>query len=266
MLARMRPTTLCLLVALLIAGCRKSGPAQEAEPKELSAVPVTPAVAAAVAAPDRSPEDRALDAGRHAAETLSFFGISPGQRVAEIAAGGGYTSELMARVVGDKGQVYAVNSPFVLERFAQKPWTARLEKPQMKVVVRLDRPFDDPLPADVKGLDAVLDVLFYHDTFWQDVDRGRMNHAIFEALRPGGVYGIVDHSGRPGSGSAETKSLHRIEERLVREEIEKAGFRFDGAASFLRNTSDTRDWNDAPSAAAEKRGTSDRFVLRFVKP
>ncbi|RYE84880.1 MAG: SAM-dependent methyltransferase, partial [Myxococcales bacterium] len=211
-------------------------------------------------------DDRALDAGRKPAETLSFFGLAPGQRVAEIAAGGGYTAELLARTVGDRGKVYAVNSPFILDRFAQAPWTARLGKPVMGNVVRLDRAFDDPWPSDVRDLDAVLVVLFYHDTFWQPVDRARMNRAVFQALRPGGVYGIVDHSGRPGTGATEVQTLHRIEEKTLRDEITQAGFRLESAASFLRNPSDARDWNDSPSAARERRGTSDRFVLRFVKP
>lgn len=251
-----------LVLALLLAtGCKKTSP-----PSEEAQVTATPAASAVVAAADRSPEDRALDAGRHPAEMLSFFGIKEGQKVAEIAAGGGYTAELLARAVGEQGTVYGVNSPFILERFAQKPWTARLEKPVMKKVVRLDRAFDDPLPPEATNLDAVLIVLFYHDTVWQEIDRAKMNQAFFKALKPGGVYGIIDHSGRPGTGMTETKTLHRIEEKALREEIERAGFKLASAASFLRNPSDTRDWNDAPSAAAERRGTSDRFVLRFVKP
>jgi predicted methyltransferase len=93
-----------------------------------------------------------------------------------------------------------------------------------------------------------------------------MNRAIFAALRPGGVFGIVDHSARPGSGVADVKTLHRIEESVVRQEVEAAGFQLAARAEFLRNPDDRRDWNDSPSAAAERRGRSDRFVLKFVKP
>jgi len=82
----------------------------------------------------------------------------------------------------------------------------------------------------------------------------------------GGVYGIVDHSGREGTGSNEVSTLHRIEEKVVREEIEHAGFKLAASGDFLKNPKDARDWNDSPKAAAEKRGTSDRFVLKFVKP
>jgi predicted methyltransferase len=125
---------------------------------------------------------------------------------------------------------------------------------------------DDPLPPDAKELDVVLDVLFYHDTVWLKADRARMNANIFAALKRGGVYGIVDHSGRDGTGATETNSLHRIEEKAVRDEVVKAGFKLAGDGSFLRNPKDTRDWNAAPTDGDKRRGTTDRFVLKFVKP
>jgi predicted methyltransferase len=229
-------------------------------------VPVPPAIQAVLDAPDRDAADRALDAGRHSAETLAFFGIAPRMKVAELGAGGGYTAELLARAVGPSGKVYGQNNKFILERFAQKPWTERLKKPVMKSVIRVDREFDDPLPPEAKDLDAVFMVLFYHDTVWMETDRARMNRAIFTALKPGGVFAVIDHSGRAGTGATETKTLHRIEEKTVREEIERAGFRLAAEASYLRNPADTRDWNDSPMAAAERRGQSDRFVFKFVKP
>jgi predicted methyltransferase len=136
----------------------------------------------------------------------------------------------------------------------------------MRNVVRLDRPFDDPFPPDVRDLDQVWIVLFYHDTVWMGVDRDRMNRRVFEALRPGGVYAIIDHSGRPGTGTGEAESLHRIEESVVRAEVKRAGFRIDASTDVLRNPNDPRDWNPSPRAAGDRRGTSDRFVLRFVKP
>src|SRR5262249_51418930 len=108
--------------------------------------------------------------------------------------------------------------------------------------------------------------LLYHDTVWMKVDRVRMNHAVFEALAPGGVYGIVDHSAKSGSGLAEVESLHRIEEADVKSEVLAAGFRLAAEGDFLRNPSDERDWSPSPRTAGERRGTSDRFVLKFVKP
>ena len=225
-----------------------------------------PAVLAAVNAADRSADDRALDPGRKPDLTLAFFGIEPGMKVAEIGAGLGYTSELLARVVGPTGKVYAQNSPMILEKFANGPWTERLKKPALGNVVRADREFDDPLPPEATGLDVVLDILFYHDTVWLGVDREKMNRAVFAALKPGGVYGIVDHSAAPGAGLSAVKTMHRIEEKVLRQEIEQAGFQFVAEASFLRNASDTLDWNDSPREAGDRRGTSDRFVLEFKKP
>jgi len=229
-------------------------------------VVVPPAIRAVVDAPDRSAADRALDPGRHPAEMLAFFDIRPGMRVAELGAGGGYTTELLARTVGPSGVVFGQNTPVILQRFAEKPWSARLATPPLHNVVRVDREFDEPLPPQAHDLDAVFIVLFYHDTVWLGADRAKMNRAVFQALRPGGVYAIVDHSARAGSGTADVQTLHRIDEQTVRDEVTAAGFALVGEATFLRNPSDPRDWNDSPSAAAERRGTSDRFVLKFVKP
>jgi predicted methyltransferase len=247
-------------------------PAMSAGPSATPAASAPPApgipvsVRAAVDAPDRSSDDRALDAGRKPEQMLAFFGIQPGMKVAELGAGGGYTSELLARTVGPTGKVYAQNSPFILEKFANVAWTARLSKPALANVVRADREFDDPLPPEATDLDAVLIVLFYHDTVWLGADRDKMNQAVFKALKHGGVYGIVDHSGVAGSGLTGVKTVHRIDEKTVLQEVERNGFQLEGEASFLRNPSDTRDWNDSPREAGDRRGTSDRFVLKFKKP
>jgi len=214
----------------------------------------------------RSDADVALDPGRHPIETIEFFGIKPGQHVAELGSGSGYTTELLARAVGPSGVVYGQNPKWLLEKFAEKPWSERLAKPVMKNVTRLDREFDDPFPPEVKDLDAVVSILFYHDTVWLQADRDKMNRAAFAALKHGGIYGIIDHSGQPGSGIRDVKTFHRIDEAFLTAEVEKAGFKLQDKANFLRNPDDKRDWNDAPNAAAEKRGTSDRFVLKFVKP
>lgn len=187
-------------------------------------------------------------------------------RVAELAAGGGYSAEILARIVGPEGQVYGQNTKFILERFAEDPWSKRLLKPIMGNVVRIDSEFDAPFPPEVKGLDMVVMILFYHDTVWMKTDRDAMNRAVFDALGKGGVYGIVDHSAREGSGVEDAETLHRIEESTVRAEVEKAGFLLQESADFLRNPEDTRDWNASPSQAGEQRGTSDRFVLKFMKP
>jgi len=250
-------------VCLLLAGCVKTK--TQIHPPTAPDINLDTA-RAIVGAPDRSADDRALDAGRHPDQLLAFIGVQPGMRIAEIGSGLGYSTELLARAVGPTGVVYGQNNRFILERFAEKPWGARLTKPVMKNVVRVDREFDEPLPPAAKNLDLVVNVLLYHDTVWMKTDRAKMNHTIFAALKPGGVYVIVDHSGRPGSGATETETLHRIEEKVVREEIEAAGFTLVADADFLRNSADARDWSASPRTAGERRGTSDRFVLKFAKP
>lgn len=268
--------TRALLLSLCTLACTPS-PTTTAATR--SPEPTAPAVAVAartptaaqraiVAAPDRLPDDTALDAGRKPAELLAFLDLKPGMRAAELIAGFGYTTELMARAVGPEGKVYAQNNRFVREKFLEPAWTERLALPQMANVQRLDTELDAPFPADVRELDMVTMVLFYHDTYWQGVDRKAMNAAVFAALRPGGSFVVIDHSAREGDGATAVQTLHRVEESLVRREIEAAGFRLVETAEFLRNPADTRDWNASPRAAQEagKRGESDRFALRFVKP
>lgn len=246
----------CLIVA---AACAHS-PAPDAATSQSADY------AALVASPDRSDADRALDPGRKPVEFLSFLGVAPGMKVAELSAGGGYTTELLARAVAPDGLVYGENTKFMLDRFAEKPWTERLARPVMKGVVRVDRELDDPLPPEASGLDLVVSNVIYHDAVWLKADRERMNAAVFGALRAGGAYVVCDSSAKAGSGLADVQTLHRIDEQVVRDEVAKAGFTLAAEGQFLRNPEDTRDWNSSPSKAGGRRGTSDRFCLRFVKP
>src|SRR6185503_17176539 len=206
---------------------------------------VPDAIRDAIAASDRTEKDRALDAGRKPGEVLAFFKIAPGQK---------------------GGKLYAQNTKEILDRFARAPLGDRLAKPVMKNTVSVEQPAEKPFPPDAKNLDAVICILNYHDFVWLKVDRAKMNAAVFAALKPGGVYGIVDHSAEKGSGLRDVQTIHRIDEEAVKKEILAAGFKLDGESEVLRNAEDPRDWNASPNAAAEKRGTSDRFTLRFIKP
>lgn len=254
-----------IALALLFHGC-KSHEVTMTAPTSEPAYPIPAPIAAAIAAPDRSEEDRLLDAGRRPGEILAFLGAAPGMRIGELFAGRGYTTELLARTVGDTGSVYAQNTKALMDMFLGQPWKERAAKPVMKRVTSLERPMDDPFPAEVTNLDLVVLVLAYHDTVnMKDVDRSKMNKAVHAALKPGGVYAIVDHSAAAASGTRDTEALHRIDERVVKQEVGDAGFELVADSAVLRNPADPRDWNCHPRFAGERRGTSDRFALKFVR-
>jgi predicted methyltransferase len=224
------------------------------------------AIQAIVSAPDRTAADRKTDLQRHPDLLLAFMGVGSGMHVADLGAGGGYTTELLARAVGSTGTVYSQNDPGLVKKFIDKPWSARLASPADKNVVRSERPLDAPLPDDAKNLDLVVDYIFYHDSVWLGTDRDKMNKAVFDALKPGGAYVVVDASAKEGHGVADAKTLHRIEQSVVESEVEKAGFTLAAKADFLRNPKDARDWSSSPRVAGDRLGTEDRFVLKFVKP
>jgi predicted methyltransferase len=243
-----------------------SAEAPKVPPPYTPAADVSQPIKDAIAATDRSVDDRMLDAGREPGEVLNFFKLAPGQKVGELFAGGGYTSELMARVIGDSGKLWSQNTKEIMDKFARKPWTERAAKPVMKNVVGVELPADAPFPPEAKDLDLVITILNYHDFVWQKVDTAKMNKAVFDALKPGGIYAIVDHSAAKGSGIRDVETLHRIDEEVVKKEVTAAGFVLDGESDVLRRADDKMDWSTSPRVAGEKRGTSDRFTLRFVKP
>lgn len=210
---------------------------------------------------DRSDADRVVDQRRKPEKLLEFYGVMPGMRVLDMGAGGGYNTELLARVVGPTGIVFAQNSRYVLEKFVRGRFDERMKKPVMGRVVHLVREFDDPVPPEVRNLDLVTFNFVYHDTAWLGVDRAKMNRAVFDALKPGGVYIVADHSARPGTGVAAAKSLHRIDEAVVRSEVLAAGFTLVEEALFLRNPDDPRD-----TSVFKPKIPNDEFVLKFVKP
>ena len=210
-----------------------------------------------VASADRSDADRKNDVRRKPVELLAFAGVRPGMTVLDVSAGGGYTTELLARAVAPGGRVYA-QTP----RPPSPTLAARLQQPVAADVVSVVRPFESAPPPDAAGrLDLVTLIFNYHDMGHLGVDRARLNAAVFAALKPGGSYVIADHSGRPGTGISESGTLHRVEEALVKREVEAAGFRLAAEGTFLRNPEDPRDRQE-PDPPQPK----DEFVLRFVKP
>jgi predicted methyltransferase len=213
-----------------------------------------------VAAPDRSEADRKNDERRRPVELYGFTGARPGMKVLDMGAGGGYSTELLARAVAPGGTVYSQTPPDLFPG-AIKAYAARAQSPAMKNAVRVERSFEDPLPAGVGGLDLITFFFFYHDTVHLGVDRAKMNRRLFDALKPGGILVLADHSARPGDGANVTKSLHRIEESVVRRELEAAGFQLVSEGNFLRNPADPRD-----TPVTKNTVPNDEFVLKFRKP
>ena len=211
--------------------------------------------AAILAAPDRTDADRQNDAKRQAAQFLPFIGARTGMKVLDLGAGAGYSSELMARSVGESGKVYAQNAG------KSEKLEARMQTPAMRNAVALARPYEDPAPSEAGAFDMVTFFFAYHDTTYMEVDRARMNKAIFAALKPGGFYVIADHSARPEDGATVGKTLHRIGESALRAEVEAAGFKLVATGDFLRHP------EDQLTAAVFRNPTPvDEFVLKFQKP
>jgi predicted methyltransferase len=234
-----------------------------AETAPIPASQIPKEVTDAINSPERPAADKELDAGRRPDQIMTFYEIKPGMKIADIFAGGGYMTELYARIVGPSGTVYSQNGPFP-EQFKkiEDAWNERLKEPALKNVVKVSKPFDAPdlLPVPPDSLDAVIIHLNYHDMVGFKLNRDNVNAAVFKALKPGGIYGIVDHSAKPGTGDTETTTLHRIDEDFLIKDIEKAGFKLHGASSALRHPEDDRSW-----IVFKHRGETDRFMLKFVK-
>lgn len=215
---------------------------------------------AIVASPDRTEADRQTDQRRKPELLLAFAGVRQGMTVLDMGAGAGYSTELLARAVGPRGKVYAQESPASSAR-ARERFDERAKTPPMRNVIRVLRDYDDPVPPTVRDLDLVTFFFAYHDTAFMTVDRAKMNRALFDALKPGGVLVVSDHAAQPGAGISVAKTLHRIEESTLRREIEAAGFKLIAEAGFLRNSGDLRD-----AIVFRPQTPVDEFVLKFVKP
>jgi predicted methyltransferase len=287
-----------LIVALLltVASCANDQARPTAAPSTASAgepaaaAMLSPAqIADIIASPDRSESDRRNDQRRMPAQMLAFIGLRPGLVALDVSAGGGYTTELLARAVGPTGKVYGQSAPRVPRPAPATPegaasplstaaasappagplrpspvaLAARATNPRAGNIVAVVAPFEAPVPLELApaSLDLVTLMFNYHDLGFLGVDRARMNQAIYAGLKRGGIYVIADHAGRTGTGISESGTLHRIEEAFLRAEIEAAGFRLVASGEFLRNPADPRDRN-----TPEPPQPKDEFVLKFVKP
>lgn len=210
---------------------------------------------AAIASPLRSADDRQADARRKPAEFLSFAQVRPGQKVLDVASGGGATATLLAAAVGAQGEVWAQNPK------PNDKLETRLEQTKVPNLHPVVAGFADPVPAGTPPLDLVTINLSYHDIANTPTDRAAMNKRLYQALKPGGVLVVVDNSAKKGAGLSATRTLHRIDEDTVVEEFTRAGFKVDARGDQWRAPADPREqpffkMNGEPD---------DKFAIRFKK-
>jgi len=261
----MKQVLFAAAAALTLAACTQAANTENAPAPAAAEVSAdAPHIVAAVADSRRPAEDVQRDANRNPAETLAFARIEPGDRIADIFPGTGYWTRLFAAAVGPEGRVYPTIRPDGV--------AGEYETPIIPVAEQYSNATMARTPYDAIAYPEPLDVVFtaqnYHDmglTAYNLGDRAAMNRAAFAALKPGGLYVIIDHAAVDGAAvetDAET-ALHRIDQATVRREVEAAGFVFEGEASFLRNPQDTRTISVFDPAI---RGRTDQFVMRFRKP
>jgi predicted methyltransferase len=244
------PIAPALLLAALFAAGAATGP-------------VTPQIAKAVAGPSRPKEEVATDAIRDPADTLAFAGVRPGMNVIELFPGGGYFTRMIVDVVGPKGSVLAVeNAGWKGAAEADRKVMAELKAPNLQLDVE---PFGQMKAAAGKA-DLFWITQNYHDlkiAKYGAVDMAAFNRAVYAALKPGGVYFILDHQANPGTSLEQIATLHRVEKAQVIAEVTAAGFKLAGEGTFLNRPGDDHTLSIFDKAI---QGKTDQYALKFVKP
>ncbi len=224
-------------------------------------------VTAAVADPGRPAEDTQRDANRKPAETVAFAGIKPGDKVVELVPGRGYFTRILSKVVGQKGRVYALSPPRRPNAAPDAP------DPAAAVTAIAADPAYSNVSVQVGSLAKIAvpeaaDVVFtaqnYHDVHnVPNIDLAAFNKSVFDALKPGGLYVVLDHAAAAGSGSRDTATLHRIDPAAVKSEVLAAGFLAAGESKAL---ADPADEHTLAVFDPSIRGRTDQFILKFRKP
>jgi predicted methyltransferase len=210
----------------------------------------------AVQSPDRTPAMTARDADRKPAELLVLSGVKPGDKVVEFAGFGQYFTTMLSNIVGERGSVLMVDLPYTEARSgaAAREFVAKHPNTKYEIV-------DYNAVALPDNVDVVFNVLYYHDLMLNKVDAAALNAKIFKALKPGGIFFIVDHNAAPGSGTRDTEKLHRIDPEIIRKEVKAAGFELVEDSKLLANPED-----DHSKMVFADRGRTDQVVLKFRKP
>lgn len=223
-------------------------------------------IKAAVADSNRPAKDTENDAARKPAEMLRFAGVKSGDIVVDMLPGSGYFTRIFAKTVGKTGHVYAYQPTETDKFYKDKPIPANAlaADPAYGNISVVHKPINDfaiPQKADV-----IWTSQNYHDMhnpFMGPADLTKVNKAIFNALKPGGVYVVLDHAAKAGSGLADTDTLHRIDPAIVKKEVMAAGFEFAGADNALSNPQDD---HTLKVFDPKIRHHTDQFIFKFKKP
>lgn len=258
---------LLLLAALIFAACSGGSEPEQAVQEEAPTVteaPVADDLASLLVSDSRAEADRARDAGRKPAEVIAFLGIEPGMNVIDIFAAGGYYTEVLSLAVGPDGHVAAQNPAFILamrDGANDKALNERLAGDRLANVSRLDKELAEISAAD-GPFDAGMTALNFHDIYNNGGDEGATGFltTIYAALKPGGVFGIIDHAGAEGN---DNKALHRVQKADAIRIAEAAGFVVEGDSGILSMHDD--DMTEAVFAEGV-RGKTTRFLLKLRKP
>jgi predicted methyltransferase len=220
----------------------------------------------AVADPGRPAEDRAQDVDRHPDAVLAFADVAPGAKVVDLMPGSGYYTRIFSKAVGARGKVYALQ-PEEMDKAAPKglqslhTFAGTTDYPNVIVLVQPIGALAIPEPVDL--IFTSMNYHDLHDPFLGSPDMSRLDLTIFKALKPGGIFLVLDHAAAPGTGFTKTDDLHRVDPAAVKKEVTAAGLEFVGESKVLRNAAD-----DHSASVFDKaiRGKTDRFVYKFRRP
>lgn len=255
----MRPTVLAVLLAAALPAAALAHAANSHE------TAVSAAVQKAVNDPARH-ADRSEDARRKIGAVMMFAEVKPGQKVLELVPGSGYWTRVFSAIVGPHGHVYTV-WPGEMAKYSDKSlaeWQKLVATPHYANVSLLQQPAAQlSAPESVDLVFTAQNYHDYHDSFMGPVDMAGFDKQVYDALKPGGLFVVIDHAAPAGSGLADTDTLHRIDPAVVKQEVEAAGFVFDGESDALRNPADAHDLKVFDKSI---RGHTDQFIYRFRKP
>ena len=268
-----------LALVIFVGACDNGG--EEAEKPEPEAwVPppyvmgehIPDYIRAAVEHPERPDEDKVRDGGRKPGDVLAFAGLKPGMTALDLVSSSGYYAEVLSRAVGEKGKVIAHNTEWMIKEYYSEPIAKRYEDDRLANTEFYVAEFND-IDLLEGSVDFAILGLNYHDIYWVPkpdsefvwlpIDQEKFLANIYRALKPGGIFVIVDHEAPESLGTEAGGTLHRISSAIVKAQMQDAGFELTGESDALRNPDDDHSLN---VFHPDIRGRTDRFVLVFRKP